>query len=276
MDIRTFARRTADSVESRIAADNGRRRPPTSTQSVRRLDTGQSVDVNRPPGSFKSFAFRRFVVAILWVVTFFVLVVAILLAGIGIAAVVARHGTADTWNLWSAVRQSFESINAVFSGLAFFALIVTFWMQLRGLQIQRTELAMQREALTRSNAELHRSAEAELRMLHIELTKLSIADPALAEVWPKLRPDLTPEQTRQYLFANLVYQHFRLALQIGQYGDDEILIHLRYVFSSPVMRDFWADSINSRTQSVLPDTEEGRFMQLADHIYRTTDPAPLE
>jgi hypothetical protein len=207
-----------------------------------------------------------------WVIGSATLVAAILFAGIGIAALVGSGGTTDTWNRWSAVGQSFGLINSVFSGLAFVALVVTFWMQFRELQMQRIELYMQRDAMTKSHNELHRSAEADLRMLHVELIKMSIADPQLAEVWPEFEPGLSVERNRQYLFANLVYQHFRLALQIGDYTDDEIRSNLRYMFSSPVMRAYWAASAHTRGAIVLPETEEGRFAQLAEHIYRDCDP----
>ena len=54
--------------------------------------------------------------------------------------------------------------------------------------------------MTESHNELRRSAEADLRMLHMELIKMSIADPQLAEVWPEFTPNLSPGQNRQYLY----------------------------------------------------------------------------
>jgi hypothetical protein len=268
MDIRTFVSGTTDSAGLQIERDIKR---PASPEPPYRATPEPRENVKRQSGAFVPYALRRIIGVCGWMIAFAALVGAILLAGIGIAAIVASRGTMETWNRWGAVGQSFESINAVFSGLAFVALVVTFWMQFGELQMQRTELEMQRHAMNKSNNELHRSAEADLRRLHMELIKMSIADPQLAEVWPAFEPGLTVGQNRQYLFANLIYQHFRLALQIGDYQDEEVHAHLRYMFSSPLMCAYWAASAHARTPT-LPDTEEGRFMRLADTIYRSSIP----
>src|SRR5439155_11129773 len=131
---------------------------------------------------------------------------------------------------------------------------------------------MQRDAMTKSHNELRRSAEADLRMLHMELIKMSIADPQLAEVWPEFTPNLSPGQNRQYLYANLIYQHIRLCLQIGDYTDDEVQFHLRYLFSSPVIRGYWNAAQHSR-RALVPQTHEGQFAQLADEICREYEAA---
>ena len=68
------------------------------------------------------------------------------------------------------------------SGLAVAALVITFWLQLQELKAQRTELCQQRELLGNAQAALHRSAEADLRALHGNLTKMAIDDEDLAEV----------------------------------------------------------------------------------------------
>src|SRR6185437_8544462 len=89
---------------------------------------------------------------------------------------------------------------------------LTLWVQYRELKMQRSELHEQRLTADRSTEALQQSAEADFRARHVELLKMAIDDPALAEVWPPYGDDVTPEQTRQFLYANLILQHQALAM----------------------------------------------------------------
>src|SRR5437773_6286573 len=117
-------------------------------------------------------AFRRTRTGFFWAFAGAVFMATVVVAGVGIPALVGTLAPARTWTLWGNVGQTFGSINTVFSGLAFIALVVTFLMQLQELRMQRTELYVQRDAMTKSHNELRRSAEADLRMLHMELIKM--------------------------------------------------------------------------------------------------------
>jgi hypothetical protein len=194
----------------------------------------------------------------------------VLLAGIGIAALIGRRGSTDLWVRWGNVGQTFESVNAIFSGLAFVALVVTFAIQFQELRMQRIELKMQREAMNSSNGELHRSAEADLRTLHVELIKMAIDDPQLAAVWPEFERGIPPERNRQYLYANLIIQHVWLNLQIGNYSDDEARGMLRYMFSNPLVRNYWATSEAIRRWFVA-DTPEQVFSRMVDDLFHEHD-----
>ncbi|MEV6395856.1 hypothetical protein AB0M39_13915 [Streptomyces sp. NPDC051907] len=65
----------------------------------------------------------------------------------------------------------FGAASAVFSGFAFLTLTIALLFQYQELRLQRGELAEQREELTQSRQELHRSAEANMRSLHVQLTR---------------------------------------------------------------------------------------------------------
>ncbi len=78
--------------------------------------------------------------------------------------------------------QIVEPVSAAFSGLAFIALVVTFRLQYDELVLQRQELESQRHAMDRTQSELHRSADADIRACHVELMRLSMEDGDLAEV----------------------------------------------------------------------------------------------
>jgi hypothetical protein len=129
---------------------------------------------------------------------------------------------------------------------------------------------MQREAMKASNGELHRSAEADLRTLHVELIKMAIENPELAAVWPEFEPGLSVERNRQYLYANLIIQQVWLNLRIGNYTNEEARDALRYLFSGPLMRDYWSASMPIRRWFVV-GTPEYRFSKMVDDLYHERD-----
>jgi hypothetical protein len=200
-----------------------------------------------------------------WVALLALAGIAVLLLGVLVAELLAGGAPSATWHRYADVGETFGAINSVFSGLALAALVITFWVQFHELRTQRTELAMQREALSKSQEALHRTAEANLRMLHVELLKMGIDDPDLAAVWPPLKPGLPHEINRQYFYANLIFQNVRLYLTVGSYSTAHIEANLRYLFSSPLMRDYWKASAFGRS-FVPPDTLEAELAALADSI----------
>ncbi|MFC0526818.1 DUF6082 family protein [Phytohabitans kaempferiae] len=200
-----------------------------------------------------------------WIGVAVLVVLAILLVGLAAVASLQGFGTPTGWADRANVGDSFGVVNAIVSGLALAALVVTLWLQSRELALQRAELAMQRESLNQSRVELHRSAEASLRMLHVDLIRMSIDDPSLAAVWPPLDPSASHEKERQYLYANLIYQHIWLGLRISDYTDGQMQNHLRYIFTSSLMREYWRAAAKART-SLVPGTPEHTFAEVANRI----------
>lgn len=197
----------------------------------------------------------------------------ILVVGIVIDLVMAAVLPAKTWQDWSNVGQAFEAVAAVFAAFGFAALVVTFLMQFKELQLQRQELALQRHEMSQTQAELHRSAEADLRRLHVELMRMAIDDEGLAEVWPD--PERYPHDVRRQLwYANLVYQHQRLAMELGQYDKVTISSVLRRMFDNPIMRRYWEAGAETRAALLTPGTKEHLFAQMADAIFREQDGEP--
>jgi hypothetical protein len=201
-----------------------------------------------------------------WFAAFVVSVGVVLTAGLALVALVTQAGSSDTWSRWSNAGQAFGALTAVFSGFALAALVITFWMQLQELKAQRTELCQQRELLGQARAALHRSAEAEIGGLHGELMKMAINDDDLAAVWPTLKADLTSRRNRQYLYANVILQHHRLRFRTSDYTEAELRGVLGYLFTSPLMREFWQDSERSRTTFLVPGTAEFIFQEIATQV----------
>lgn len=200
-----------------------------------------------------------------WVAVSTLVVLTILMLGLGAVALLQRLDTSNGWADRANVGDSFGVVNAIVSGLALAALIVTLWLQSRELALQRAELGMQRESLNQSRVELYRSAEASLRMLHVDLIRMSIDDPSLAAVWPSLDPTVSYEKERQYLYANLIYQHMWLSLRISDYTDEQVQNRLRYIFTSSIMREYWRAAAKAR-MSLVPGTDEYVFAEAADRI----------
>jgi hypothetical protein len=200
-----------------------------------------------------------------WIAVATFVIMVILLLGLGAVAVLQSTGSQDGWSARANIGDSFGVVNAIVSGLALAALIVTLWLQSRELSLQRAELALQRDSLNQSRVELYRSAEASLRMLHVDLIRMSIDDPSLAEVWPPLHPGAPHEKERQFLYANLIYQYMWLGLRISDYSEEEVQNRLRYMFTSPLMREYWRAASRAR-MSLVPGTQEYLFAEAADRI----------
>jgi hypothetical protein len=190
------------------------------------------------------------------VVALFFLIAITLLAGVGMAALLARQGAAADWSKWSNVGQTFGALSAIISGLALVAVVVA-------ARAQSRELERQRNFLVSNNS-------ANLRTLHLEILKISIQDPKMAEVWPQLAPRLRADLNRQYLYANVIYQFHWTSLQLGNYSDEEAISTLRYLFTSPLMRGYWHAATQAR-RSLSPGSAEYRFAQKVDEICRERD-----
>ena len=192
----------------------------------------------------------------------------ILLTGVGMVSFVAQKAPADAWSRWSNAGQAFGVLTAVFSGFAVAALVITFWMQLQELKAQRLELRQQRELLGHAQSALYNTAQTGFRTLHVDLIKMAIANPDLAAVWPPLQADLSHERNNQYLYANLLIQQNWLMLRSGEYTKAEMRENLRYLFRSPLIREYWQVTAGSRNRILVPATDEYDWNRMADEICR--------
>lgn len=172
----------------------------------------------------------------------------------------AASGSRQTAEERSALGDYFGGVSAVFSGVALLLLIVTLLFQQRELRLQRRELSMQREELVASRTELHRSAEADMRNLHVQLTQMAMADPSLAEVWTKHEGE-SDNARRQHLFANLVFNHFALALSWGSYSEDDLIIYARDLLENPAFLRYW-NATRAHKSELPPDSSEGRLFRV--------------
>ena len=183
-----------------------------------------------------------------------------LLAGVGVAAVLGERGQTADWAKWSDVGQTFGVLSSIFSGVALVTVVVIARMQVRELQEQR-------QLLMRSHSQLQRAAEAGRGRLHLEVLRMAIDDPELAEVWPPFEPGLSAKQNRQYLYANIIYQLQQTWMGIGGHSGEDVLETMRYLFTSPIMRDYWKAAERARA-SLVPGTAEYELARKVDELWR--------
>jgi hypothetical protein len=97
---------------------------------------------------------------------------------------------------------------------------------------------------------------------------MAMADPNLAAVWPPLQAGLSQERNNQYLYANLLIQQSWLGLRSGEYTKAEMREILRYLFGSPLVREYWRATTESRDRILVPFTDEYEWSQIADEVCR--------
>ncbi|WP_224058367.1 DUF6082 family protein [Streptomyces kanamyceticus] len=182
-----------------------------------------------------------------------------------IRGVEATNGDRRTAEERSSLGDYFGGVSAVFSGLALLLLVATLLFQQRELRMQRLELSLQRAELIASRDELHRSAEADLRTLHVQLTQMVMDDPSLAAVWNDFRRE--PDSAlRQNLFANLTFNHYVLAYSWGSFSEDDLIAHAENLLDSSTFRRYW-NATRAHKAQLSPDSPEGQVFQLFDRAF---------
>jgi hypothetical protein len=191
------------------------------------------------------------------------LVVAVLISGVGLVAFVGQRGDDRTWSRWSSVGEAFGAMNSVISALALATLVITWSLQSRDMRGQRSELADQRRTLEGLEAAQRRSADVDVRGLHVALIRIALEQKHLAEVWPS--GGLADSVTRsQHMYANLLIQHMWLQYTIGIASREEMISSLRYLFASPKVRAFWSDTANSRHNIYVEGSQESDLAKATD------------
>ncbi|MFF3246123.1 DUF6082 family protein [Streptomyces sp. NPDC002870] len=188
----------------------------------------------------------------------------VLVSGWLIDAVERSSGGAQAAADRSRVGDYFGAASAVFSGMALLILVVTLFLQQQELRLQRHELAEQREELASSRIELHRSAESHMRGLHVQLSRMAMEDPSLADVWNAF-PASPPVVSRQHLFANLTFGHFLLAYRWGTYSEAELRAHARDLANSAPFLRYW-DASRDAKRALPPESDERRLAEIFDSV----------
>lgn len=207
----------------------------------------------------------RRVVIVGWSAGLLLAAVVLSLASVGVAGLATGTGVPQGWEQWG---EAFSVVNGVFSVLALAVVGITLWVQYNELRLQRAELRLQREATEQSHRELHRSVEANVRDLHLQLIDRAIGDPDLAAVWVEYAPGLSDTRRKQFLYANLMLAHFNMLRKVMEPDDNYLGQILADAFESPIMRDFWATVRGDRRRIRPPGTPDATFDDLCEAAYQ--------
>jgi hypothetical protein len=139
-------------------------------------------------------------------------------------------------------------------------------MQRLVLQNQQRIMEEQCDETRMMKSEIHRTSEALVRGLHINILRDALLDADLAATWPTLSGDLPQEKRKQYLYINQVLSLQYLAFEVGDYSEAAIEAALRPLFTVPVWREFW-ERIHDANR-VPGDSTEARFAVIAERAYQ--------
>jgi hypothetical protein len=147
------------------------------------------------------------------------------------------------------------------------------------LASQRRALNSLRVRLDRLEAQVastqHHANLANQQHLHWELLSKAIDSPELAEVLDIFEVPASPQERRQYLFANALYTNLLFYYRIGNLSRDEFFGRVRGLLQNPVVREYWFATRGQR--ATLPeDSDEAELGRLVDDLLRRLDEADTE
>ncbi len=133
----------------------------------------------------------------------------------------------------------------------------------------RIHIALRRwETLTQ--AEQRRKTLTEYQQDHNRLIERATEDPSLLPVLDAYEGDLPADTQRRHLLANDLYQHALRGYQTGVLTLADLHGHLRYIFQSRAMRDYWEATRHHRA-SLAGASEEAELGQMVDALVTALD-----
>lgn len=162
-------------------------------------------------------------------------------------------GSAGSWTRRGNIGQTYGAAAALLSVLALAGVAASLILQARESKANREQAS---------------------RVIHTDLLKMAMDDPAYLECWGPYSSATDPVAQRQYLYVNLILSYWESRYELGQFSD----IHLRegaaHMFRAQPGLRFWAD-----TRTLRVDTSESRrarrFHQILDEEYlKAVAPGP--
>lgn len=110
---------------------------------------------------------------------------------------------------------------------------------------------------------------------NVDLVMKAAADPTLLPVLNAYEEELSTDRQRQYLFANLLYTHVLQGYRVGVFSRAELYGHLRGIFQSTLMRDYWAATRHHRS-SLKEGSEESEIGRMVDALINDLEEASTD
>jgi hypothetical protein len=151
--------------------------------------------------------------------------------------------------------EQYTASGALFSSLALIGVIVAIAFQSRTISLQRHEL--------------NRSAEVDLRSLHLQLLMAAIGDSDLLDVWTydgDAERSATRSDVKKELYSNLIISHVETSFVTGLASSERTRLQLEELFESPIIRQFWREVSGSRQEMDIGTNSEAirEFVQLGN------------
>ncbi len=168
-----------------------------------------------------------------------------------------------TLDRWSKIGEAVSAVGVFFSGAAFIGIALTFFLQRRDLQNQRSQLNVALE-------DQRRSSEVSLRQIHTDIVKMAIDDGELLGVWPEMGPGI--KETRKDHYCNLVLNLQKVAYETRTIELEELRGALRHLMTSSDIHSFWARVREARGAVTGGDEGEDFFTAEVDAAFAETRP----
>lgn len=166
--------------------------------------------------------------------------VAIILVAISPLALDLFGGDGDSWARRGNIGQTYGAAAALLSVLALVGVGASLVLQARESKANREQAS---------------------RLIHTDLLKMAMDDPAYLECWGPYYSSDDPVETRQALYVNMVLSYWESRYELGQLTEAHLREAAAHMFRAAPGRRFWADA-----RSVRVDTAESRKARRFHHI----------
>ncbi|WP_409469234.1 DUF6082 family protein [Streptomyces sp. HC307] len=149
----------------------------------------------------------------------------------------------------------------------------TVTLAARQRRLEETRLKERRLELEELGS--RRRALAHQQRMHWELLAKAIDDPSLAAVIDTYDKSIPAEKRRQFFYANAWYVNAYHLYRAGILDQEELYGHLREIFQSPVLREYWEASKAQRA-TLKSSSDEARIGRMVDGLIRDLDEADTD
>jgi hypothetical protein len=164
-----------------------------------------------------------------------------------------------------------SAANAVFSGLAFGAVIVALVIQHSQIRRQNTSLNTQLKHMEASNSFQQRADITNQHRLHFELLSKALDDPDLAAVLDTYDDEVPLVKQKQFLYANAVYSNVLHAYRLGSTSERDLPGHLRAVCRNAIFREYWEVTRPHRA-GLRYESQEAQLGRMVDRLMAENEP----
>ena len=150
------------------------------------------------------------------------------------------------WTRLASVGQAYGGVSALISALALLGVAISLVLTVR------------QGAVSRANG---------LRLLHIELLKISLDKQPLLDCWGEVGESTTASQLAQHIYSNLIVSHWQMEYEIRTLSETELRAMAMRFFRGEVGRQFWSDARELRMTTAI-GRRDRRFHEVMDAEYR--------